>query len=136
MARKVEEDVNKERTSGGATRGGAAAISRLDMTLSNANVRRLQNVAFYNVIKYFRFKYYTKEHERRESKGSEDKRTDVVFKVYADFLLTTIVCIFLQATRQDSLAMGTLVDQLASMAVYWKFETPTMMLLPYYVPFI
>lgn len=96
----------------------------VDFKLSPRNIVTLEHLGYYNVIKIMRWKYYAKS------------KSGVEFKVYVDFLLTTIVCIFLQAFRQDKLVIGSLIDQIVSMAAYWKYKDPNVVLLPFYVPFL
>ena len=96
----------------------------VDFKLSPRNIVTLEHLGYYNVIKIMRWKYYAKS------------KSGVEFKVYVDFLLTTIVCIFLQAFRQDKLVFGSLIDQIVSMAAYWKYKDPNVVLLPFYVPFL
>ena len=110
---------------------GGAALPQLNFKLSDENIKKFQKFGFFNVLKYIRFKYYNKEED-----SAKDTSGTLVFKVYADFLLTTIVCIFLQAAKEETLAAGAMVDQLASMGLYWKFQDPRLILLPYYAPFL
>ena len=110
---------------------GGAALPQLNFKLSDENIKKFQKFGFFNVLKYVRFKYYNKEED-----SAKDTSGTLVFKVYADFLLTTIVCIFLQAAKEETLAAGAMVDQLASMGLYWKFQDPRLILLPYYAPFL
>ena len=97
----------------------------IDLKLSEKQIGTLENVGFYNAIKFLRYKYLTKESD-----------LDLEIRLYADFLFTAILCIFLQAFRKEKLAVGSLVDQVTSMSLYWKYRNPNLLLLPCYIPFV
>ena len=132
--KKIEEivnDLNAEEACqiGGGQRGISPKIFEggkyIDLKLSEKQIGTLENVGFYNAIKFLRYKYLTKESD-----------LDLEIRLYADFLFTTILSVFLQAFRKDKLAIGSFVDQICSMALYWRYKNPKVLLLPYYVIFV
>ena len=118
------------RLQGGTRRGASLGIfqgggTHVDFKLSKNQVGTLGNLAFFNVVKFARYRYLTKESD-----------LDIDIKLFVDFLSTTIVCVFLQAFHKEKLALGSLVDQVVSMSLYRKFKNRNLLLLPYYVPFV
>ena len=118
------------RLQGGTRRGASLGMfeggwTHVDFKLSKNQVGTLGNLAFFNVVKFARYRYLTKESD-----------LDIDIKLFVDFLSTTIVCVFLQAFHKEKLALGSLVDQVVSMSLYRKFKNRNLLLLPYYVPFV
>ena len=129
--KEIVDDLNAKEVCqiGGGQRGISPKIFEggkyIDLKLSEKQIGTLENVGFYNAIKFLRYKYLTKESD-----------LDLEIRLYADFLFTTILCIFLQAFRKEKLAVGSLVDQVTSMSLYWKYRNPNLLLLPCYIPFV
>ena len=128
--KKIVNDLNAKEACqiGGGQRGIRCLLEGgkyIDLKLSEKHIGTLENVGFYNAIKFLRYKYLTKESD-----------LDLEIRLYADFLFTTILCVFLQAFRKDKLAIGSFVDQICSMALYWRYKNPKVLLLPYYVIFV
>ena len=123
--KKLVSEVNEsgacERRKGLTTGGGY-----VDFGLSRRAVEGLENVAFYNAVKFVRYRYLTKE--------SDD--IEIEMKLCLDLLLTTILCVVLDVFGKGKLAFGTLVDQLVSTALYWKYRNPDVLFLPCYIPFV
>ena len=116
---------NKQNTMAGG-QGVLPKVNNIDMTLSEESMSIVQNLGFYNLIKLMRWKFYT-----------ERSRTDSLeVTAFKDYIATLILCVFLFATKQDKLALGTLADQIISMSVYSKFDDDKVLLLPYYIPFL
>ena len=117
-----EDNLCKIQVGNGFKIGGSRHI---DFKLSEKNIETLENVGFYNTVKYIRYKYWTKKSD-----------LDVKTRLYADFLLTLVICVFLQALGKGKLVLGSLVDQLASLSLYRKYKNTIFLLLPYYAPFV
>ena len=117
-----EDNLCKKQVGNGFKIGGSRYI---DFKLSEKNIETLENVGFYNTVKFIRYKYWTKKSD-----------LDVKTRLCADFLLTLVICVFLQALGKGKLVLGSLVDQLASLSLYRKYKNTTFLLLPYYAPFV
>ena len=100
--------------------------SYIDYTITDSTQMRINNLIFYNIIKFIRYKYYIK-------KSNDMNIYSVIFK---DYFITLILSIFLFILKMEKLSFGIIIDQLLSIGAFYKYKDHNYLLLPYYIAFV
>ena len=97
-----------------------------DYYLSSRSINMLQNLGIFNIVKFIRFSYY----------NNSTKNEIIESIIFKDYLVTVIISVVLHSLRLNKLSIGIIIDQIISMAMYYKYKNVKYLLLPYYFIFI
>ena len=106
--------------------GNTIEHSYIDYTINDSTRMRINNLVFYNIIKFIRYKYYTKNINSLNIHS-------IIFK---DYFITLILSILLFILKMEKLSFGIIIDQVLSIGMFYKYKDHNYLLLPYYIAFL
>ena len=105
---------------------GGNSNFNIDYNISDSTQTYLNNLIFYNIVKYIRYKYYANNMEF----------VDINVILFKDYFTTLMISILLYVLKFEKLSFGMLIDQIISMGVFYKYRDIKFLIIPYYLSFL
>ena len=108
------------------TGGNTVANSYIDYTIDDSTRMRINNLVFFNTIKFIRYKYYIKNSDS----------LNIYSIIFKDYFTSLILSILLYILKMEKLSFGIIIDQVLSIGAFYKYKDHKYLLLPYYIAFL